>query len=640
MGITALFQRLGMKQTLIGVFTVLVVLIATVFAISSVTTLVSMSRQAELRELSNLYKAVLSEIESQGKLATALSQTFASSPPVQQAFQDQDRATLQQLTEPFYLLAARDYGVKQAQFHLPPATSFLRLHRTEKFGDDLSEFRSTVVDVNRRRNPVSGIEKGVAGFGIRGVVPVSYQGSHLGSVEFGLSLNEAFLEMIKSKYDIDISMHAIENGKVRLLANTDKEVIDLSTDQILAARSSPVVFDLDQGEQSFALFASVLTDYAGEVIGTVTLAMDRRDYEAQISAAKRNIAIISVLIVAVGVAIAYFLSVLITTPLNRAVDAMKDISKGEGDLTKRLPVVGNNEFSRLAEAFNDFAEKVRGSIFDVSGSTKVLDEAVQEVNQMMVSITDHTAKQREEIGSVATAITEMTTTIHEVSKSGSDAAKAADRVEQESGGSVELLDRASDQIQQLDARISQANDVISKVSDESTNIGSVLDVIRGIAEQTNLLALNAAIEAARAGEQGRGFAVVADEVRTLASRTQSSTEEIDTMISSLQNRVSEAVSTIKQSREQASSGVALTKETAEALQTVKQSAVEIRDLNYQIATAVEEQTYVSDEINRNTSKIDELATLSLDDVMKAQSGTKKVQELSYQLNKIVGSFKI
>ena len=633
-------QNFKMAKVLITFITLLILLITAVLAYSSLNTLQNMSRQAELRELSQLYNAVLSEIDSEGRLATALAQSMATSPPVQKAFAEQDRAALLALTMPFFNSAKEKFGVKQAQFHLPPATSFLRLHDNSKFNDDLSQFRQTVVDVNNTKTFVSGIEKGVSGIGIRGVVPVFEETKHVGSLEFGLSLDESFLQLVKAKYNVDLTVHARDGSGFKRLATTNQALSVLTPETLTTATSKPLSSETAVNRTDYAIYAAKLTDYRDETIGVIELAMDRSDYVSRIANTKQFILVMVVILLIVGIGLAYMLAKLITTPLNQAVSAMREIAEGDGDLTQRLKVEGDNEFTQLSLAFNQFAEKVRQSISQVRDSSSSLSAATKDVNSMMNQITEHTAKQRDEITSVATAITEMTSTIQDVSKSGNSAAKAADKVEQETLESMSLLANTTTAIEQLDSRITQASEVISQVNTESNNIGSVLDVIRGIAEQTNLLALNAAIEAARAGEQGRGFAVVADEVRTLASRTQASTSEINTMIASLQQRVQEAVNTIEQSREQVKVGVDLTRSTTKSIEIVKLSSTEIRDMNYQIATAVEEQSYVSEEINRNTTTVDELAASSLNNVTKALAAAERVYELTRQLDNIVGRFKL
>ena len=633
-------QQFKMTNVLISIVTILVLLITGVLAYSSLNALQKMSKTAELRELGQLYNAVLSEIASEGRLATALSDSFAKSPIIQARFAGQDRAGLQELTLPFYSSANKSFGVKQGQFHVPPATSFLRLNNPSKYGDDLSGFRQTVLDVNNNKNYVSGIEKGVSGFAIRGLAPIDYQGRHVGSIEFGMSLDEAFLNIIKDKYGIDVSVHALDGSSFKLLATTNSALAVLDNAQLTQAMNQTVTAVTQLKADNYAIFAGKLTDYNNNTIGVIELAMDRSAYVESISETKTFISAIGVVLVLAGIGLAFVLAKLITTPLCSAVHAMREIAQGDGDLTQRLTVEGNNEFTQLALAFNEFAEKVRQSISQVRDSSTELSHATKDVTAMMNTITEHTAKQRDEITSVATAITEMTTTIHDVSKNSNNAARAADKVEAEASESKKLLTNTTTAIEQLDASIIQASEVISKVNDESGNIGKVIDVIKGIAEQTNLLALNAAIEAARAGEQGRGFAVVADEVRTLASRTQASTEEINAMIASLQKRVSEAVSIVGDSREKAKLGVSLTRTTSKSLDSVKTSASEIKDMNYQIATAVEEQSYVSEEINKNTTTVDELATSSMENVSGAMQATQTVHKMTTRLDSIVGRFKI
>ena len=222
-------------------------------------------------------------------------------------------------------------------------------------------------------------------------------------------------------------------------------------------------------------------------------------------------------------------------------------------------------------------------------------------------------EQQRDTESVATAMNEMSATVAEVARLTNDAADAARQAQEATDRGTDVVSTTREEIQRLVSELEEAAGVVHRLEEESQNIGNVLDVIKSIAEQTNLLALNAAIEAARAGEQGRGFAVVADEVRTLASRTHASTQEIEQMISRIQERVSGSVAVIRAASERGSVGSEKVQETVHALNTIQDAVHQITNMNTQIATAAEEQSQVAEEINRNLVHISEMAQTSADD---------------------------
>ncbi len=631
-----MIDKLSIKTLLITAFSIL--LGVTALALSFVASLgmAELSKNAERRELSQLYEVIKSEIKSEARLATSLAMYTAEIGPIKDAFVERDRESLSQLTLPPFSMLKEEFGVKQMQFHTPPATSFFRAHNPNKFGDDLSSFRNTVTDVNKKSIPIMGIEKGVAGLGIRGVVPIS----GAGSVEFGMALGRTFLDMVKEKYGIDLVFHVTQDNGFKELASTVTNKVQLSQDKVREAFDKRVIERISDDRGAYAIFAGPLADYSDQPIGVIEIIMDRQEYEASIVSSRMNSIFVGLVVFGIGLVIAYFVACRITHPLTRTVTAMREIADGEGDLTKRLTISGDNELTALARAFNDFAEKVRVALVQVLQASGELKKGSKDVRSLMETLDSATRVQKDEISSAATAINEMTSAIHEVSNNSTAAAKEAETVFEKSTQATEALAKATRSIEQLDVAIQDASDVIGNVSVESDNIGTVIEVIGGIAEQTNLLALNAAIEAARAGEQGRGFAVVADEVRTLASRTQESTAQINKIIESLQNKVSQAVDSIKHSRTQANQSVELTKESAVSVGNASASASEIRDKNFVIATAVEEQTYVSEEINKNTNKIDELATDSFTTVERTLHAVEKVNMNVNKLEETLNRFKI
>ncbi len=349
-------------------------------------------------------------------------------------------------------------------------------------------------------------------------------------------------------------------------------------------------------------------------------------------------AVISILALLAGLSFIIIRSILI--PLHNTTAAMDDISQGEGDLTARLDSSGKDELSVLSIAFNRYTEKIQGIIRQVKDTTGALTASANELNSISTETNSSMMQQRSETQQAATAVTEMASTVQEIAKSSEAAALSASEADKEAVAGKVIVGQAAETINKLAAEVEQSAQVINRLENDSDAIGSVLDVIRGIAEQTNLLALNAAIEAARAGEQGRGFAVVADEVRTLASRTQQSTQEIQEMIERLQTGSREAVEVMNSSRTTTQQTVEKASEAADSLNKIAAAAAVISDMNRQIASAAEEQSAVAQEIDRNIVQISDLAEHGAEHTTKVSDASERLSDMSSGLEQLVHQFKV
>ncbi|WP_433962690.1 methyl-accepting chemotaxis protein [Serpens gallinarum] len=294
----------------------------------------------------------------------------------------------------------------------------------------------------------------------------------------------------------------------------------------------------------------------------------------------------------------------------------------------------------MGHAFNEMIGKFRQSLGAVAGVTDKLGNASQRVSRVAEKTLSAVMEQRTETDMVASAMNEMSATVQEVAKNASQTATASRSADDETRAGVQVADDALKGIEILIREIEKAAGVIQRVENDSAKIGMVVGVINGIAEQTNLLALNAAIEAARAGEQGRGFAVVADEVRTLASRTQQSTEEIQAMIEQLQGGVRNAVNAMEGAQSQARSGADFVARAADSLSAIANEVTLINDMNAQVATAAEEQSAVAEEINRNIISISQSADTTSTEATQNSQISEELVRLAAELNRLVARFKL
>ena len=337
---------------------------------------------------------------------------------------------------------------------------------------------------------------------------------------------------------------------------------------------------------------------------------------------------------------AWFLPMLVANQVREISNRIQNIAEGDGDLTVRLPVNTNDELGELASHVNQFIEKLQRIIGSVLVNTSEVSKAAESL--LVVSSNSQRAAddQCHAITMVVTAVNELTMAIQEVARNTSNTAQNTKEATLITDRGQERILLAVERVQSLAVRISETAEFMSRLESEAKNVTSVIDVIRSVAEQTNLLALNAAIEAARAGEQGRGFAVVADEVRTLASRTQQSTTDIHGMLSQLQQGVQHAVDAMGSSATMTSEAVTSATEAGQSLTGIGSAVKQISDMTLQIATAAEEQSSVTSEIDKNLVQINSLAMNTAEGASQTAAESQRLNELSIQLRQLLMQFKV
>jgi methyl-accepting chemotaxis protein len=408
---------------------------------------------------------------------------------------------------------------------------------------------------------------------------------------------------------------------------------------------------LHSGEQ-WRTDAHLVRSELGPLLGEIKQTLDSLVQQLRNRTEQRSDALLAqidvtrtsvLLLLAIGLVLAVFgawiISHLISTPLRLAVSTMNDIAQGGGNLACQLHIDSRDEIGQLCTAFNRFVSTIRDIVSQVAGSTAQLAAAAEQMSQISANANSGVQRQQHETEQVAAAMNQMAATAQEMAQNAGLAADSAAQADSQAAGGRQVVAQTVDSIDNLARAVEQAAEVIHKLEDDSDSIGSVVDVIRGIAEQTNLLALNAAIEAARAGEQGRGFAVVADEVRTLASRTQQSTAEIKAIIETLQKGASDAVAMMTKGRVQANASVEQAARAGAALEEITASMDNITDMNRHIADAAAQQEQVAEEINRNIVNITQVAEQTAEGTRQLADSSAELAQLAEQLQGLVGRFK-
>ena len=346
--------------------------------------------------------------------------------------------------------------------------------------------------------------------------------------------------------------------------------------------------------------------------------------------------IVAILLIILGLWVALG----VARPIIRASSMLSNIASGDADLTQQMQVDTQDEVGKLARSFNIFVNQLHSLITAIASNSRDVTHIAKNLTESSLSTQHNTEEQQQSVDMIATAMHEMGATVHEIARNANETANAAKQSATDTANSERIVQSSIEGINSLFEKMQSASCVIQTLAQDVGGISSVLEVIRGISEQTNLLALNAAIEAARAGEQGRGFAVVADEVRTLAQRTQESTEEINSMIHKLQGGAKDAVSAMDEGIETARSSVEEADKAGESLQNITNAIGIITDLSIQVATATEEQSSVVEELNSHILNIKNMSDNTANESKNVNIQCQNLNDSAAILNKMIGNFKL
>lgn len=503
--------------------------------------------------------------------------------------------------------------------------------------------------------------------------------------EISTEINEDWLPGVRAVGDLGTSMMRYRVFTLRAAADEDPVMVEQNIERMEAVKADvrtnqeryeqvintpeeQAVYDrFVEAQSEYFENADILVDYVQDgdfasAMGIVTIALgapaDRMaeallelsdinqegsrqaDERGAAVFAEAKMAVIVAIAVAVllGIGLAVFLARSIVQPLAQALDNAETIAAG--DLSQSINVRGNDEPARLLNSLAVMRENLRSAISQISNSSTQLASATEELSSVAEDSSRSLQEQTDEIQQAASAVTEMTAAVEEVARNATETSESSGESASATKDGLAKVRETRKSIQFMTEEIDKTSESVNGLAEQANDIGKVMDVILAIAEQTNLLALNAAIEAARAGEAGRGFAVVADEVRALAHRTQTSTKEIETIINNIQSGTKDAVSSMELSSTRATETLAVAKAAGEALERIAEGIDDINERNQVIASASEEQASVAREVDRNLVKISDIATQSAAGANQTSASAEELSKLAVELNTLVSRFQL
>ncbi len=611
------------------------------------------SRQKILKDAEeslNIFEKIFQdELASKSKDLSLAMEAFLKNQDVVKAFALRDREKVKTLTLDFYTKVLKPkYGIKQFQFHLPPAISFFRVHKPQKFGDDLSSFRKTVVTANREKNAVVGLEVGRAGPGLRIVYPVFSKGAPIGSVEFGGDIKGILStahDTAQAEYGIGIFRDVFRRARrfkkrAEDVQKGDLIFYDFSNPSMreFLARADRKKFNgvVRNGSSTLMCRSFALQDYSGNTIGKILAVKDITSFiRANVRTVVRRMLWIAFFALGVSLAVFLLLRQSVLEPLHRITRKLRD-----ADITEDLEFETVDEMKEMIAQFNRLLSSLRDAFSEIGRDISALSDEASGCSAAAEKIASAAAEQQQQVVQVAAASTEMSQTIQDVAKNAAEASDASRESLTIAQSGREEVDRTEQRVQSLAESVNHSTRTITELGKSSREIGEIVLIIRDITDQTNLLALNAAIEAARAGENGRGFAVVADEVRKLAEKTAKATHDIEERIRTIQTDGENSVAVMEEGKARVEEVVEMTRSAAETLEKIVGSSNRVMEMVERIATATEEQSSAAEEISQSMEQISREIEDTTREVVKVTRASRRNAELTEAIARESARFKM
>ena len=657
-------MRLSLKKKIILLFLVTMMLTVAFFALYFYNSTRKLISESEENLETIVTTSIAQEIEDNLSYTETNVKSVVDNPTVQELFAKRDREGLYKYLLPSYESVKENFP--QAHFHLPDSVSFLRMNKPKKFGDSLKDFRFTVNEANSSKKTVKGIEAGVSGLGFRVVMPVFYEGTHVGSFEYGKELEHKFLETLKSSYHGDFTLYQLDEKGTKFISSTvsENEIEFPYPDKLDRIKNGESFFITSDDKLTNNYFLP-LKSFDGKVLGFLQFIDDRSKIVAQEKGIFQNLLIVVILLLIALPIVAMLFLTRIFKPLHALVSDAEVIA--QGDFTKTFATDRQDEIGMLSRSLDNISAglkdmfnvigqmsvDVANTSEEISASSQELTASNEEVHRNVIGVSELASDQLNSVDDAKVNVQFMAERISELNESVKLINQSMDTVITSTEEGADASARIEEKMLELQETSEKTNVKIEKLSAGSVEIEEIVHTIRRIAEETNMLSLNASIEAARAGEAGKGFSVVASEVSKLAEQSKNSANSIDTLIRDVRANIESVVSSMVENNEKLGEGVSVVQESKSTfgaisteVQTVVSQVTDITELvgriYEKIDTLINRFNEIVEKSDNTMSHIDSVKRISEDQTSAMNEithSTIALAEMSGELKEAVSKFK-